>query len=359
MKSVYLYGTLSPRIRARKSFLLVKGDYDALLGAENVQAVLRRLEGTAYRHQVASLLLEEFNLSKAEESLMEAYRREIDFIASHLKTREAADFFSQLSRIQELKCLADILKAIFLELPWDEASSYIHPYGRLGAAQCKALVDGKNLKQVLSLIWERPLALEVERLVKEVEDVSRRGLEVEITVTRYGMMEAWKKLNEVKGKDRFSLKLMGFVLDAANIMAVLRMKKLGFKPEEIGWNLISAYYRISREGLEKASAAPTEKEAVKVFASGYYVNQLSPLLSAYEVKGDLSIFETVFKRFHAGECERVFISPFFHLGEVLAYLYLKLYEVQDLIAILIAKQEGLPAEKTKPHLVLHQPPYPL
>ena len=49
----------------------------------------------------------------------------------------------------------------------------------------------------------------------------------------------------------------------------------------------------------------------------------------------------------------------FHLGEILAYLYLKFYEIKDLVAILAAKAMGVPAEKAELNLVLHQPIYPI
>jgi len=71
------------------------------------------------------------------------------------------------------------------------------------------------------------------------------------------------------------------------------------------------------------------------------------------------LFELALKRYHAKECERVFFQPFFHLGEALAYLYLKWYEVKDLIAILAGKYFGLSADKVESLLILHQPPYPI
>jgi V/A-type H+-transporting ATPase subunit C len=220
-------------------------------------------------------------------------------------------------------------------------------------------VESKNVKNTLKLMADKLLAGKVGDLIKEIVNPTKQALEVEQTVIAYTATKEWEKAERLKGRDRQCKLLLGITFDMANIMTVLRMKKLDFKLEEIERYLIPAYYKISEKTFKKTAAVATEKDAIKIFTSGYYIDVISPLLGTYEVNEDLSIFETAFKRYHAQECEKIFFQNFFHLAEILAYLYLKLYEVRDLTAILIAKHLGLPADKTERQLVLHQPPHPL
>ncbi|MFH1327983.1 MAG: V-type ATPase subunit [Candidatus Bathyarchaeota archaeon] len=359
MKEISSYGILTPRIRGRRSFMLVKSDYDAMMGAENVQAALRRLEGTRYRPFLTQMFMEEVDIYRIEESLVKAYHAEVKFILSHLRNKEAINFFQELHRSLELKCLANIVKSILLDVEWDKVSRSLLPYGKFDASTCKSLVENKNIKRALQFFQDKALLKNIEEILRGTDNPSRQALEVDTAISKHTLMKTWQKLNEVKGRDRYSIELMGIASDMTNAMTVLRMKKLGFKTDEISEYLIPVYHKLEEDELKRSALAPTDKDAVKIFTAGHYAGVVSPLISTYEVEGDLSIFETAFKRFHADECRKIFVLRFFHLGEALAYLYIKMYEVRDLIAILIAKNLDLPTNKIEPNLVLHQPLHPL
>ena len=355
---VLKYGYLTPRIRGKKSFLLVKGDYDAMLSAESPTAALRRLEGTRYKPYISQLVLEEFNLSKVEKALVESYQDDVAFVSKSLKEHTAAEFFAEYGRSLELKALLGVLKAIILGIPWEEASTYIFPYGRISYDLCQSLVETKNLKRVLELLKEKHLIRQIEEALSEVEDPIRRSIIAESFITKHILSRLWEKANELTGRNKLCIRLLGVQIDTTNMMTILRMKKLGFTAEEISESLAPVSFKLSDREMASALQAATEKDSMKVFTGGFYASTVSPLISVYEVREDLPIFEVAFKRLHASECERAFYQPFY-LGEALAYVYLKYYEVKDIIAILTAKYMKLPADKVEPNLILHQPPYPI
>jgi len=359
IKSIYEYGELTVRIRGKKSFMLVKSDYDAMLGAESIQAALRRLEGTRYHPYISQMLIEEFNLGKTEESLTKAYIDEFNFVLSKLKNRKALEFFQELNRSLELKTITSIIKSIVLGVSWEKALEYTVPFGKIDSVTCRKLIEEKNVKNVLQLIEEESLAREIEKIMSETEDPILQGNMIELAINKHSSMKIWEKLTELKGRDKQCIRLVGIVIDISNMMATLRLKKLELKPDEIETHIIPVYYMLGEKEVKRAVTASNDAEALKVFVSGKYVDVISPLMSAYEVRKDLSLFEIALRRYHAKECERIFFQPFFHLGEALAYLYLKLYEVKDLIAILTGKYFNLPVDKIEYSLVLHQPPYPI
>jgi len=338
--------------------MLVKSDYNALLSAENIQAALRRLEGTHYQPYITQLSMEEFNIVKVEEGLTQAFQSEVHRILANLKNRWAIALFRQLHRSLELKCVTTILKSIILDVPWEDTSHYIIPYGKVDSTTCKDLVEGKNIQNAVRRV-ERRLAEEIMRITKVTTDPTEQALEIEIAVERYVSIRVWESANALRGRDRLCIRLTGISSDKLNIMTVLRMKKLGLKSDEISNYLTPTYYMVKAEDLQRAAAATTEKDAVKIFTAGYYVNVISPLVSIYDVKENLSIFEKALERYHSDVCEKIFMKSTFTLAEPLAFLYLRWYEVRDLIAILMGKNFGMPRDRIEQALVLHQPPHPV
>jgi len=345
-------------VRGRKSFLLVKGDYDAMLTAENPATALRRLEETRYKPYISQLVLEEFDLPKVEKALLAAYQDDVAFIQRNIKVGTAKTFFEEFSRYLELKALMEAIKSILMEVPWREVSTYIFPFGKIDYELCRSLVETGNLKRAVELLKDRKLMVEISEILEGAEEATVKSLKVEAAIIKYGYGRMLEASLNLKGLDKTCVKLSGIQLDLINLMTVLRMKKLGFTPEKIMEGVIPAYYKLGLEDLKAAASTASEKDAVKAFTGSPYGAILSPLISVYEVKEDLFLFEIALKRMHASECMKAFYS-IFHLGEMLAYLYLKLYEVKDLIAILAAKTMKIPADQIEPNLVLHQPIYPV
>ncbi|MGP3667173.1 MAG: V-type ATPase subunit [Candidatus Bathyarchaeota archaeon] len=351
------YIELTPRIRGKKSFMLVKSDYDSMLTAENVQAALRRLEGSRYQPYISQFLVREFNVDEVEDSLIKAYNDELNFVLLKTRNKAAADFISEFNRLNELRTLGLVLKAILLENSWEEASRFIFPYGKLNIETCRSLVETKNVEEVFRLMGEKSLIGKVREILSGSENSLLKSIKTELTLTRHGLEKVFKKAQNLEGRDRFCIKILGILIDISNITAILRLKKLKFEKEGIEDYIFPVYYILKEDEVKRALIAENEKDALKVFSSGRYVNIVSPLTPIYEVKNDLSIFEIALKRYHAKECERAFYQ-LFHFTEAFAYLYLKLYEVKDLITIVIGKQFNIPPSEIEYLLTLHQPLYP-
>ena len=353
------YIELSIRSRIRRAFMLTKANYDALIAAENMQTLLRRLEETHYRTLITSTGTEQFNLVNIVESLAKIFKTEHYFVLSRIKDKNALEFYREFNRRYELECIASILKSVLMGVEWSKASQYIVPYGKLDSDICKNLVDGKNVKNALLHIKEKNLAINIDGILKKTEDTAKLTLELDTTIQKYSFETIWSKIKKVKGLDTYAIRLMGIYIDTLNIINILRMKKMGLKSEEIHKYLINAYYKLSEEDVKKAVSSTTEKDAMRSFTGGWYVKVISPLISIYETKNDLSLVETALKRYHSRECSNMFTQQIFHLGEAIAYVHLRWYEMRDLITIITGKHFGISRDKIENASILHQPIYPL
>lgn len=358
MLPVYYYKDLTPRVRVRKSNMMVKSDYTALVRAENVQTILRKLETTPYKPYATQLLTEEFTPERVEDSLIRSYHVEVQFLLTQLTKKKAIDVFKGLNNLFEMEALSGVAKLILLNTAWESAAGTVLPHGKVDLGTSKSLVEGKNLKRVIQMIKDESLVREIERILQEAKDPTRQALDVELAIKSFGAVDLWKKLKALEGADVMALRMFGIWYDSLIIVSVLRMMKLGFKSSDMERSLPPVNFKVSRDDIKRAISAPSVKDAVKSFTSGYYVNVISPLLTAFEVSEDITLLEVAFRRFHAGECQRVF-SQIFNLGEGVAYVYLKWYEIRDLIAIIVGKYLGMHAEEIERHLVLHQPPHPI
>jgi vacuolar-type H+-ATPase subunit C/Vma6 len=71
---------------------------------------------------------------------------------------------------------------------------------------------------------------------------------------------------------------------------------------------------------------------------------------------EISLVETSLNRFIATRCFTAFAGWRFYAGVVVAFLMLKLFETNDLKAILTGKAKSIPPSVIWKDLVLHSPP---
>jgi vacuolar-type H+-ATPase subunit C/Vma6 len=95
--------------------------------------------------------------------------------------------------------------------------------------------------------------------------------------------------------------------------------------------------------------------ALRLMTTGYYKKLLSPFLIRCETQKSFLPLEVGFKRYLAREYLKSFEGLRFHAGLIMSFLNLKMFELEDLKAIIIGKASGLSADHIKGILVLHQP----
>ncbi|RLG72503.1 MAG: hypothetical protein DRO11_02090 [Methanobacteriota archaeon] len=349
----FRYGYVAARIRGRKSWMLTKSDYESLISAEEISSLIRKLGETRYG-KYFSELTQTPSVQQLEKTLAMFLEDEMNLIKSELGPRRAG-LFNALYKQLELTTLKEVLRLVVFGLD-PEMVDWVTPFGRYDTSLCRSLAQADNLGQTLSRIPEEKNLVDKLRVVADEEgSPAQTAAKVEIVLDNYGCGMVWRALQKLGGADKRCVSLVGFLLDMANIVTLIRAKKIGMRPEQILDMTTKSYYKLGEKIVAKLAGLPSDGEVVNQLATGAYRDILSPLTLMYTTKKDVLPVEVAFKRFHAWECEKTFFGAPFHLGETLAYYYLTRYEIEDIRAIVNGKSGGLPPGAIRENLVLHQP----
>jgi vacuolar-type H+-ATPase subunit C/Vma6 len=111
-------------------------------------------------------------------------------------------------------------------------------------------------------------------------------------------------------------------------------------------------YRLASE-FEQAMNAPAAGDALRILSSGFYGVALQGVPETVKSAESLFPVELAMKRYLASRNLSVFAGYPFHTGTLLAYLNLKLYETQDIRGIVLAKRDGMAADKIRDYLITY------
>lgn len=351
----FRYGYVAARIRGRKSWMLTKSDYESLILAEDMPALIRKLGETRRYGKYFGELTQVPDLQQLEKILAAALEDEMVFIKTELGRRGADKLFNALYKQLELTTLKQALKLVVFG--YDPGMvEWVIPFGRYDTTLCRSLVQTENLEKALSIVPEEKNLVEKLRVVAEDgRTPAQIAAKLEIVLDNYAHGEIWGTLQKLGGADKRCTSLAGFLLDMSNMLTLVRAKKIGMRPEQILDMTIKNYYKLDEKVVSKLAGLPSDEEVVNQLATGAYRDILSPLTLVYATKKDPLLVEVTLKRSHAWECSKTFFGAPFHLGEALAYYYLTKYEVEDIRAVANGKTSGLQPDAIRENLVLHQP----
>lgn len=244
-----------------------------------------------------------------------------------------------LVRAWKLRYEADILKRIF-RLLLGNISSRDVIRERIRAIPdlsfpAEELLEAGDFDEVLSLlkqtVYYRVLSDPVSNMLSQKSTL----FPVEMALDRYVMNSFLSLLPRIeRAEKRQLLTLLGTGTELMNIYWIYRSRLFfNMKPEEIMARLIPFNYRLRRRFMNNLAFSSFPGEFMKLLES-------SPYLSIFRVpeeagKGEAElIIERNIKRFQWDECMRIFRTGVPGIHSLMAYLYLREFEVGDLITII-------------------------
>jgi V/A-type H+-transporting ATPase subunit C len=326
-----------------KSYMLSRASYERLLRAASMAEVLNVLGDTVYASSVA-----ETDLMSVETSLLRGYYDAHRRIISFAPPDCSALLESMYSR-HEYQCLKSILRAIASGMEVEEALKLIAPAGKYTYELSRDLIRSKNISRVIETV-------EDESLRKALSSTLEEGLPtpaLESTIDRHIFLKIWRSTSLLDRWDELSAKrIIGKEIDFLNMTTVLRGHLMNLEPSTIQKLLIPVEYRLGVT-LKRAAEARSAFHALQVLAGSDYGHLLSPFMSAYKEGETIFPIEVIFKRYLSRECLAMFEGYPFVAGLIIAFLYLKSYEISDLKAILNGKLAQLSPDTIRDFLILY------
>jgi len=339
-------------VRALKSKLLTTSNLDMILKSKDEVDAIRVLSDTSYAPYVSKFIGKPFDIKQFEDAIQESYYDDYARVIRATASATARNALTLMHRKHELNCLKIILKCVMEAVPAEQAKDLITPMGEYTYDRCLELLKMKDLGMIAEDIKDR----KVRKLVLDsLPECKKLGSTVplEASIDKYYYTSIWNLTQQLPQSDKAPVEnILGIEIDSANLDMLIRGKEAKIPISHLERFILRIRYRFASE-FEQAMNAPTAGDALRILSSGFYSEALQKAAETVKSVGSLFPVEIVMKRYQASRNLSVFTGYPFHVGTLLAYLNLKLYQTQDIRGIVLAKRDGMAADKIRDFLITY------
>lgn len=328
-----------------KGMLLSEEHFRSLLNAESFKEVLHILQTTNYAEEFSDIPAQDISPSELSnilyKSLFQDYEKTIRSIHSRLR-----GFFILLYQKYELINLKTILRGIFSHTEPEKVALLLLPTERYTLFSKETLLEFRNVQDVISHLQGTFFQYPLNRALRRFEDEQEFfPLEMALDLHYYHTLwETMEKLPEAEKK--IVTEILGMSLDMLNVAWIIRFKEeYHFSTEEIlNYTIQHGYAFAFRERRELAETRDTE-EIIASLKNTPYGKGLADNVSPSNIYVNLC-------RYMIDQLKKFFAGNPFQIGVILGYLWLKEFEIADIITIAEAKKYGFSLEQSQ-HYVIH------
>ena len=339
-QGVVAYSQINATVRALYSKMIAPPIWEALIHAQDLNALLALLSKTVYGPylQLKSELLTPRRIAyQIRGHLADIYAKLI-----RLSPTTACSVLSQLWQLYEVDNLKATLRGIETGASWDQVLHLLSPMSQhtvLKPEDLEKMLQSGTIEKAISHIAHTPyydtLAHALERYQTE-----HSLFPLEVAIDLEYRRKLWKSIECLKGRDREqALHIIGTGLDSDNLLWAIRYRVYhGLSEQEIINYTLPYGYQLRDEDIRAIAAG---KEIAPI------IQRLYPELKArfqFESSTDLSAFELALQRHIVKTCHAAFRDYPFHIGVPIAYVWLNEHEIRDLTMIVEAKASRLPVE---------------
>ena len=345
MTSIFKYAYPNAKVRALKGRLLSEETFRALLHCERFEEVLNVLLSTHYSDALAELPGTDISgpqlNSVLYQSLFQDYEKTIRAL-----DRSLQPFFILLYQKYELTNLKTILRGIFSQAALEDLQALLLPTERYTLFSKDALLSFHNIQDVITHLQGSFFQYPLNRALRRFED-EQEIFPLEMALDLHYYHTLWDAMKPLPAAEQKIIrKLLGTWLDILNLTWIVRFKEeYQFSPEEILNYTIHHGANFRLRDRRQLSEAQNVGEILEFLKHSAYAKGLPDQL-------DPSILHVLLSRYLITQLRSYFSGNPFQIGVILGYLWLKEFEISDIISISEAKRYGLSLEESQ-HYVIH------
>ncbi len=340
--SVLKYSYSNAKVRALKGDLLTVENFHALLQTGSYQEFLVKLHASPYlrgqeEQQTVTLPVLTTLLYG---SLFQDYVKVIRALDGDLQK-----LCILLYQKYELTNLKIILRGLSNQIAADEISALLLPTEQYLLFSKDELLQLRNVPDVIDHLqqsfFQYPLNRALPRFEKE-----REFFPLEMSLDLHYYRTLWDTIQKIAEPERKMIsKIVGMAIDVLNISWIIRFKEqYKFSPEEILNYTIHHGYAFRLRDRRKLSEAQGAAEIIEYLKTSPYGKMLTGQES-------LRTLHITLNRYVLGQLRRYFQQQPFQIGVILGYVYLKEFEISDLMTIAEAKKYGYSLEETQKYVI--------
>lgn len=342
--SVFKYAYPQAKVRAMKGALLASNEFLALLNAESYQEFLRILQTTSYAGALSEKDAGEISFpaltNMIYRSLFIDYEKTIQSVKKDLQK-----FFILLYQKYEVINLKTILRGICSEMASEKIAHLLLPTERYTLFSKEQLLEFRKVHDVVEHLqgtfFQYPLNRALHRFEKE-----REFFPLEMALDLHYYQTLWDQITKLPEEENTIVReLLGMLIDVLNVSWIVRFKEqYQFSPEEIlNYTIHHGYiFRLRDRRILAESRGASE---ILVYLKN---TQFGKIISGDE---PLDTLHVVLTRYVVTQLQKYFSRQPFQIGIILGYLFLKEFEISDLITIAEAKKYGFSLEQSKGYVI--------
>lgn len=341
------YPAINARIRAIVGKMLDDDDYHNLLNFSTVQDIFNYLHNNTYYHEhLGELSGHEVHRRKFELILKKSFIEDYQVISRYLRSSSKA-FFQHLFKKFEIEDLKMLLRTILIEHDEEYLKESLIYMGVGSEIDIQVLTGIKSYRDILNVFQKTDYYHVLSRFADKYEqDRNLFPVEMSLDFQYFSRLEELgKKLS--KSDYKYIEELVGAQVDLLNIQWIYRIKKYyNMSSGEILNYIIPFHYKVSRDEFKKMSQADDPSDITNFISYHSYRE-----LFANAISGNNDIFEKYFLTFLLKKSLKVKSLSFFNIGSIIAYLFIKEYEIRDIITIVEGVRYSLETDKIKEYLI--------
>lgn len=342
--SVFKYSYPNAKVRALKSSLFTEDDFHALLQAGSYQEFLFHFQKTAYMEEAADeaqgLTIPALTML-CYASLFQDYVKVIRALDGPLQ-----NLFILLYQKYELINLKTVLRGLAGGIDAADIAPLLLPTTHHLLFDKDELLRLRKVTDVIEHLqgsfFQYPLNRALPRFEKE-----REFFPLEMSLDLHYYRTLWETVQKtISEPERDTIiTIIGMLIDVVNISWIIRFKEqYQFSPEEILNYTIHHGHAFRLKDRRNLAEATSAAEIVAHLQKSPY----GAMLSGHEALPTLHI---VLTRYVLRQLRKYFQRQPFQIGVILGYLYLKEFEVSDLLTIAEAKKYGYSFENTQQYVI--------
>ncbi len=326
------YAYPNVRVMAMKGFLLKDMDIKALISSRDLEGYVALLEHTRYMENFSKL--ERIRIDDIEKALF-VHLVNTNKIIQDMLPDKAAKFFAERSRKYEIELLKILINRS--ERTNLDYSSYYPLLSRDIKRVITQIIESKDITDVVELLSKT----EYGRFLEGVPVSGEQRLSFITALDRYYLESLWSNIGGLPKIDgRVGRTIVGTEIDIINIMTILRAIKGNYDAEKF---IIPVSYRLG--DVRGISGIGNISDFVSKLSNTVYGDILEKSLPKYEETNSLLSFELNLKNYLLQKSKELFAGYPFHIGIPLGFLIIKEMEVENLRAIAIGIDSGLPSNE--------------
>ncbi len=326
--SVSRYAYVNARISGMKSRLLDETTFKELVESRNIADMAAQLKNTAYSDTVSGVGLLSMEV-QLKQSLYKDYLKILDSVRGQPRV-----FIQATARRFEVEVLKSIIRMKFLKANFTE---YLLPFGEMTQSIIDKLVKADNIAEAVEAVrftdYYDPLK-KVQPHQEETEEIQEMPYINALDTHYYAAVTG--SIAGLSARDRgVASRFVGLNVDLTNFLTALRLR--GIDSGLAAQYFLEGGKEFSRVHFSRV-ASLEEFSQLPDMLPRKYKETVAEAMEGYKTGGSIS-FDIAAKKLLLKESKKMFLGDRFHIGTLIAYLYLKENEVANLIKIVKTKDE--------------------